>query len=697
MDINMMFSDNKRISGRQAFRLLTYDLLGLGTLLAPTVIGRTAGRDGIFCIAIGLLAALLYLKLLSGILGDMKEDYAVYLREQLGRFCGNLVLAGYLVYFVLLAAYTAYMFANLVLTNLLREESFWLVLILILLLSCYSLWEGLEGRARVYEILFWIIMIPFFLMLFSALDEIKVDYWTPIFSADPGGVISGSYYVFLMLAPVFLMLFLGGSVKKKEALTAAARRALLLVVGIHAALYLILLGIFGANALGTMKFPAVTLMSSVRISGGFLKRTDAFMFAVWFFTLYALLNSMSYYGAMMLKELTAYKKAQKERKAERVATAAVLAAVLAAAGTFYRSAVILKDYEAFLWYVGTPFVVLAPLLAKCCSFFRKRGAREKLGAKGRAVGMLLFVLAAGTVLSGCGTAELEERSFPIEAAVKDTDLFEQAWLEASEGGNRVIDYNHLKVVIISQSLLEDQEAAQELLVMLEKKTDVPRSTYVVAAKEPEEILSLESGGESIGNYLEQLFENVSEVKKTAYPTLGTMYQEQQNRQETLMIPVVEAEDEQPVIGSYLVWKRGQASGTVDSNAALLSFFTQNETDTYTLLLENGGIKLFDAHNEILFPEKENRIEVDIYCSGEILYREGGGTVTAALLEQQAQDYMNDCAADVLSGSNADVTNSYRKLGGYDRDRFYKYRKNDAAYEEEMDILYRLHITWTTLS
>ena len=107
-----MFSDNKKISGRQAFRLLSYDLLGLGTLLVPTVLGRTAGRDGIFCIAVGLAAAMIYLKLLSGILGDMREDYAAYLRAQLGRFGGNLVLAGYLIYFVLMAAYTAYMFRS---------------------------------------------------------------------------------------------------------------------------------------------------------------------------------------------------------------------------------------------------------------------------------------------------------------------------------------------------------------------------------------------------------------------------------------------------------------------------------------------------------------------------------------------------------------------------------------------------------
>ena len=36
-----MFSENNQISGRQVFRLLTYDFLGMGTLLLPTMLADT--------------------------------------------------------------------------------------------------------------------------------------------------------------------------------------------------------------------------------------------------------------------------------------------------------------------------------------------------------------------------------------------------------------------------------------------------------------------------------------------------------------------------------------------------------------------------------------------------------------------------------------------------------------------------------
>ena len=56
-----MFSENNQISGRQVFRLLTYDYLGMGPLLLPTMLADTAGRVGIFCSLAGILSSFLFL------------------------------------------------------------------------------------------------------------------------------------------------------------------------------------------------------------------------------------------------------------------------------------------------------------------------------------------------------------------------------------------------------------------------------------------------------------------------------------------------------------------------------------------------------------------------------------------------------------------------------------------------------------
>lgn len=690
-----MFSENNRISGRQVFRLLTYDLLGLSTLLIPAVLARVAGRDGIFCIAIGIAAGLLYLRLLRRILSDMKVEFYVYLEQKLGKFSGRLIQLGYLIYFVLLAGYTAYIFADAVLESLLREESFFLVLFMILLLAAYGLWGGIEGRARVYEMLFWFIMIPLFLMLFFALDEIQADYWTPVFFSDAWGILKGSYYVFVCMALVFLVLFLGQYVENGRALFQAGKMALLFNGGVHAVLYLLLLGIFGAGALGGMDYPAITMMSTVKISGGFLKRTDAFMFAVWFFTLYALLNSCVFYGGSVLTHLLGRLGGNAKRQTrERNASLAILVIVFGIAWGFYKSRELFSWYEWFLWHIGTPFLIFVPLLLAGGLFFsgRKEGGRGM-----RTLGMTALVLLSGSLLSGCGTAELEDRNFPIEMAVEDTDNVGAEWLNAENGGNRLVDYSHLKVLVLSRDFIEDEKAMSEFLSLMEQKNEVPRNTYLVVAEDAGAILDLEDTlGESVGNYLEQQFENVSQIKKQAYPTLGMLYQEVDNRSETLLIPFVKEEDGKPVVQQYYVWKRGRAAGSVESKKALLSFFTANNMDSYTLPLCGGEIvTLFAPHNEIRFEENgDRRIVVEIHCSGEMI--SGELQTKETYFEQLIAEYMNVQAKETLLKQQIDLSNSYRKLGNERRDWYQEYLKEDTRYESEMEIVYEVEIDWVNL-
>ena len=353
-----MFSDNNRISGRQAFRILTYDLLGAGSLLVPGILANRAGCDGIFSIGLAVVFALFYVKVLSGVLADKKQDtFGTYLERRLGKVAGKTVSILYVVYFILLAGYVAYHFTNIISKYLLREESFLLILFILVLLAAYGLSGGLEGRARAYEILFWFVMAPLFLMLLSALDEISVDYWTPVVTAAPLSVLGGAWEVFCWLSLVFLLLFLGGSVKKQQILVRAGRWAVLFAGILYAVLYLILLGIFGKNTLSVMEYPAVTMMSTIKITGGFLKRTDAFMLAIWFFTLFALLGGTAFYGGNLLSDLFGKKSAWEGKYGFFI-----LVAAFALAEVFYHSKTFCTYFEICFQTVMTPFIILVPVL-----------------------------------------------------------------------------------------------------------------------------------------------------------------------------------------------------------------------------------------------------------------------------------------------------------------------------------------------
>lgn len=724
-----MFSENNQISGRQVFRLLTYDFLGMGTLLLPTMLADTAGRDGIFCILAGILSTFLYLKLLRYLLKGMKTSYPDFLKQKCGKVCGYVLWGGYFLYFILMASYTAYLFSTLMLNGLVENVSFYQVLLLILLLAFYGMAGGIEGRARVYEILFWFLMIPLFLMLFAACREVKPAYWSPVFVADGKEVLSGSYYVLFCYSMVSIVLFLKEYVADRKKCVGAAEKAVWFSGGVFAALYLILIGLFGVEALAQMKFPAVTMMSRVQVTGGFLKRTDAFMFSIWFFTLYAMLNSMVFYSGNLAEKVIRDCGGYLEGKKRMLPYIILLLLVYGVTVLFYRNQQILDSVTFLLWKIGTPFVVGVPVLL-CLT-----GERKKHKKKVRVLVLVCFLFGC-LFLQGCNVAELEDKAFPVLLNIRDQDDFQNVWLNHEYAGNKEVDYNHLKVVLIERSFLEKEAEVEDMLSMLEQEKEVPWNAYVMTTESCDRLAQTEGKLDTLlGNYLEELLENTSGIDQKAYPTLGMLYEERANHLETLYIPFVdieveqsgavqddtgkeekskavqvdagkEEEEQQPVITgkpqitAYEVWKRGRAAGLVDTDTARAAFFTQNFADDYTLqLAPELYVKVDAASCRVKETEKigvggltEQIITVTVTGEGEIL----SGTVSASekeqLLNTRMEDYLNAIAAHALE-KEIDITNSYRNLGADNRTWYFKYQNTPAAYEKDIKIQYLVKINW----
>ena len=699
-----MFSENNQISGRQVFRLLTYDFLGMGTLLLPTMLADTAGRDGIFCILAGILSTFLYLKLLRYLLKGMKTSYPDFLKQKCGKVCGYVLWGGYFLYFILMASYTAYLFSTLMLNGLVENVSFYLVLMLILLLAFYGMAGGIEGRARVYEILFWFLMIPLFLMLFAACREVKPAYWSPVFMADGKEVLSGSYYVLFCYSMVSIVLFLKEYVADRRKCVGAAEKAVWFSGGVFAVLYLILIGLFGAEALAQMKFPAVTMMSRVQITGGFLKRTDAFMFSIWFFTLYAMLNSMVFYSGNLAEKVIRDCGGYLEGKKRMLPYLILLLLVYGVTVLFYRNQQFLDCVTFLLWKIGTPFVVGVPVLL-CLT-----GERKKHKKKVRVLVLVCFLFGC-LFLQGCNVAELEDKAFPVLLNIRDQDDFQNVWLNHEYAGNKEVDYNHLKVVLIERSFLEKEAEVEDMLSMLEQEKEVPWNAYVMTTESCDRLAQTEGELDVLlGNYLEELLENTSGIDQKAYPTLGMLYEERANHLETLYIPFVDIEREQsgaveddtgkPQITAYEVWKRGRAAGLVDTDTAREAFFTQNFADDYTLqLAPELYVKVNTASCRVKETEKigaggltEQIVTVTVTGEGEIL----SGTVSASekeqLLNTRMEDYLNAIASHALE-KEIDITNSYRNLGADNRTWYFKYQNTPAAYEKDIKIQYLVKINW----
>lgn len=572
MAINMgkrdTFAQNESISPRQLYRLYVFNLLGVGTLVLPNNLAKL-GKYGFISIALGVFMAWLFMWIVSEVrerrktIYDRSNDKTKYAKMLIY----DLITV---IYELSQAAFLAWIFVKLIRDSLIPDESFTVVLLVIMAVCAYALSGGVECRARVYEVVFFFVLIPLAAMLLFALSDMRLDY---LMIKDRVGVdfgiadiFAGAYYVFAASISVFNILF----VRERTAsqIRWSVSKAILTYAGILFLLYAVLLGSFGKYSLSEIEFPAVVLMSDVQIKGSFFKRADALMLSVWFFTLFSVLIMSLYYAVLRCENFAEntreiiftfnknrhscsnkqfgsdrQKSHDKEKSTMRswciifvIAVTVTLAYILESGDE------IVKKYLGFLMCIAIPVIV---------------------------------VLTIGLMLTGCSAVELEERCFPTLAAVDIVAVDTDEITDKEVTGKDVTDYkeyvshrddlanessgyiefyynmdksyepeyaddiktavdsfeerlsqkadtNHLKVILIGKTLRNDKAAYASFMEYCKTSKKFPRNTYVCIADDINDIF------DNMGDYYEQKMNKENHEDGEPIITLGTLLDDYTN-------------------------------------------------------------------------------------------------------------------------------------------------------------------------
>ena len=572
MAINMgkrdTFAQNESISPRQLYRLYVFNLLGVGTLVLPNNLAKL-GKYGFISIALGVFMAWLFMWIVSEVRERRKTIY--------DRSFDKTKYAKILIYDLIIASYElsqaaflAWIFVKLIHDSLIPDESFTVVLLVIMAVCAYALSGGVECRARVYEVVFFFVLIPLAAMLLFALSDVRLDY---LMIKDRVGVdfgiadiFAGAYYVFAASISVFNILF----VRQRTAsqIRWSVSKAILTYAGILFLLYAVLLGSFGKYSLSEIEFPAVVLMSDVQIKGSFFKRADALMLSVWFFTLFSVLIMSLYYAVLRCenfaknttKVIFTFNKnrgfsnnkqlscdRQKSHDEENSSMRSwciifVIAITVTLAYILESGDEIVKKYLGFLMCIAIPVIV---------------------------------VLTIGLMLTGCSAVELEERCFPTLAAVDVVAVDTDEITDKEVTGKEVTDYkayvshrddlanensgyiefyynmdksyepeyaddiktavdsfeerlsqkadtNHLKVILIGKTLRNDKAAYASFMEYCKTSKKFPRNTYVCIADDINDIF------DNMGDYYEQKLNKDNHEDGEPIITLGTLLDDYTN-------------------------------------------------------------------------------------------------------------------------------------------------------------------------
>lgn len=543
MNTSYTFAQNESISLRQLYRLYVFNLLGVGTLVLPNNLAKL-GKYAFISIALGVFMAWLFMWIVSEVRERRKTIYdgSIDKTKYAKMLIYDLIIA---VYELSQAAFLAWIFVKLIRDSLIPDESFTVVLLVIMAVCAYALSGGVECRARVYEVVFFFVLIPLAAMLLFAISDVRFDY---LMIKDRVGVefgitdiFAGAYYVFAASISVFNILFVRE--RSVSQIRWSVSKAILTYAGILFLLYAVLLGSFGKYSLSEIEFPAVVLMSDVQIKGSFFKRADALMLSVWFFTLFSVLNMSLYYAVLRCedfakntteviptfnksrgfsnnKRLSCDRQKSHDKEKSSIRSRCIIFAIAVTVTLAYileSGDEIVKKYLGFLLCIAIPVIV---------------------------------VLTIGLMLTGCIAVELEERCFPTLAAVdivavatdettdkevvefyynmdksyepEYADDIKTAVDSFEERLSQKADTNHLKVILIGKTLRNDKAAYASFMEYCKTSKKFPRNTYVCIADDINDIF------DNMGDYYEQKMNKENHEDGEPIVTLGTLLDDYTN-------------------------------------------------------------------------------------------------------------------------------------------------------------------------
>lgn len=376
--------------------------------------------------------------------------------------------------------------------------------------------------------------------------------------------------------------------------------------------------------------------------------------------------------------------------------------------------------------------------------------------KNRIVTIVSMIFLAVLCLGGCGNTELEERNFPLAAAVTLTKEnyqmafgFEQLkdvadeksekentsvllaegkdcmelFLHADGENPGEMDYNHLKALILNRSILEDEKRLGAFLGYLEEENLFSRNTLLfVTEDEPDQVMEMDTVlKEPVGTYLNERIASDEHFKDSEAVTLGSLFRIWENENENLWIPYINCAEDKMILEKYYLMQGRMAAGKVDRETGELALLSEQKMKSYSISLEDAeSVTLSNLCCSYAFTEQNGQVTetVTIKADGkyqgnrELLqktkYRdekledlhtdsqdENALLEVEAEIEQTLEEKMDAMTEKLQQNQNADGTNSYYKLGAYARDIYLQFQKDWNGYRKNLTVEYHWDVTLVT--
>lgn len=739
-----MFSENEKISLRQLKRLLVFDLFSISGLIIPRIATAASGRDGLIAIILATLFAFIYAWIILSFTKSINGNFLDFSKKNSGSVITFIIGLLLIIKLFACCVFAIRLFGEVINLTLLEDTDRRIIILLLLLVSAYAASKGFEVRARITEVLYFIVIVPIFLFLVFGLKDIDYSNLMPLFTEKTGNIITGGYEVFLTFSLLELLLFTAplihydkSEIKKRNSLFHYVSGALLIVCVLNLLFFVVTVGILGTEETQQKLWSTVTIIQIIKMPGGFVQRQDAIILGIWMLSIFTLISGFLYYISLITKQIFRI-------PLQNYLLLPFILFLFGASVVPIKTEQYFYYFEKYMMYIGMPQSILLPVFI---IFLSKLKSIKKHKNTLKAV-LLITTFASVVSLTGCSDmTEIEDRNFvqsmgidlsgeelivyyelpdlkaltgqssgdseKLIVKLKGTDFWQiedQYQLQS----NKCLDFSQIKAFVIGKNLAEDSDKLEEFQMYVENRYEIGRNTLIFLSEtDANEIISLSgelAGG--IGDYLNRSYRiNLLNTGKEEV-TVGNMIQGKNNKNTIIRIPVIKASEKTlETIGlgifsqNELVYQVNEeeadyiniANGHGKNNRLLLKK-NQDDDPEYVIKINNISRKLdYMWDNEkpylLIKIQGDATIEKGINNYGQTSKDDKNKLIEKIESEcnKQIKSRITKSFEDIMKDDKVDFLNLYRLTSYKNRTMWLKYKDKANLFLSDLEYLIEVDI------
>lgn len=282
-----MIRNNDVISPYQLAMVVIMSIMSVGAFSIASDITEAAGTDAWIMILlaglVNILAGILMVRLSTRFAGKTIADYS---QELIGAVPAKFFLVLFVLYLACIMAYELRAFTEVVKMFLLFRTPTEIIMLSLILTCTYIVRGGVECIARINELVFPILFIPFFLILLSGANLLHFDNLLPVFRDMPKKALLTLPLTAYHFGGIELALFYIGFMREPRKAYKPMILALMFITFFFTIVTVICLAAFGAEYTPKLIWPLINYVRVINLPGLFIERLDGVILSLWSITVF---------------------------------------------------------------------------------------------------------------------------------------------------------------------------------------------------------------------------------------------------------------------------------------------------------------------------------------------------------------------------------------------------------------------------